>query len=143
MPEFIIAHGSTEASRAFSDLDAFTQGCIEAAFFTSTGTGDDAENGLEHATFAELAPCALERFKKECEAFQLTQACAAIAWDYDPKQAGHDFWFTAQGHGVGFWDGDYKEAGQDVVDALCTASKASDLQHTYLYRGDDGLIYLG
>lgn len=28
------------------------------------------------------------------------------------KRAGHDFWLTSQGHGAGFWDGDWKTYGE-------------------------------
>lgn len=28
------------------------------------------------------------------------------AWDYDAAAAGRDFWYTRNGHGVGFWDRD-------------------------------------
>ena len=30
--------------------------------------------------------------------------------DYDDKQAQHDFYFTRQGHGVGFWENDHAQA---------------------------------
>lgn len=33
-------------------------------------------------------------------------------------RAGHDFYLTRNGHGAGFWDGDYEKAkGQRLTDA--------------------------
>ncbi len=37
------------------------------------------------------------------------------------EQAGHDFWLNRNGHGAGFWDGDWPEPAATTLDA---ASKA-------------------
>lgn len=37
--------------------------------------------------------------------------------DGDTAHIGHDFWLTRNGHGAGFWDGDY--ANGDALTALC------------------------
>lgn len=49
----------------------------------------------------------------------------------------HDFWLTRNGHGAGFWDGDYSEK---LGDRLTEASKK--FGEKYLYIGDDGFIYI-
>ena len=37
--------------------------------------------------------------------------------DEDLETAGHDFWLTRNGHGAGFWDGDYeKEKGARLTE---------------------------
>ena len=51
-------------------------------------------------------------------------------------QAGHDFWLTRNGHGAGFWDGDWSENYSKMFDE---GSKAYGTFETSL--GDDGLIY--
>lgn len=56
--------------------------------------------------------------------------------DEDPSQAGHDFWLTRNGHGAGFWDGDWPEVDGAV---LTLAAKKFGAYH--LYVGDDGKIY--
>jgi hypothetical protein len=38
------------------------------------------------------------------------------AWDYDAKAAGRDFWYTRNGHGVGFWDRDLGDIGDKLSD---------------------------
>lgn len=140
MPEFILDHGDVAASRVFDGLDEFTQGYIEAMFFTNTGTGDDEENGLEHATFAELAPAPFARIVADCQLFQTANAAdleLACSGDYDMAHAGRDYWYSSQGHGCGFWDGDIKD--EALGERL---TKAAGRREFYMYRGDDGLIYL-
>jgi len=39
----------------------------------------------------------------------------------DPENAGHDFWLTRNGHGAGFWDGDYEESKGERLTAACEA----------------------
>lgn len=51
-------------------------------------------------------------------------------------QAGHDFWMTRNGHGVGFWDGDWIEPYAGQLDRL-----AKSFDQVDLYRGSDGRIY--
>lgn len=145
MPEFILDTGSPAAARQFQALDSFTRGYIEAMFFTDTGTGDDAEDGLEHASVEELAPSTLESIVQDCKAFQAAHAALLEAAygvqgryekaPYDEERAGNDYWYTRNGHGTGFWDRGLGEIG----DRLASAARYSE---RHLYRGDDGLIYL-
>lgn len=61
----------------------------------------------------------------------------------DPSQgtvfdyAGHDFWLTSAGHGVGFWDRNLGDLG-DQLTAACEPFR--DKLDPYI--GDDGLIYV-
>lgn len=69
---------------------------------------EDPESG-----FYPLSEEAFERAEIECKAF-LYRAWSyieaeGIANAYD--QAGHDFLLTRNGHGVGFWDGDWPKYG--------------------------------
>jgi hypothetical protein len=148
MPEFILDHGSPESAKQFRALDSFTQGYVEALFFTSEGVDNDCEpgheNDLANITFADLAPSALQIIVKECEAFQLANhellatayAMRADVVDaYDEQAAGRDFWYTRNGHGTGFWDSGLCEIGDKLADAARYSERS-------LYRGDDGLLYL-
>jgi hypothetical protein len=140
MPEFILNHGSPFAAKQFGELDTFTQGYIEAMFFTNTGSGDDEE--LEHATVADLAPETLATIVGDCEAFQLqaakwlAKAYASEQPSYDKMQAGRDFWFTRCGHGVGFWDRGLNAIGDELSEI------AGQFGNRDLYAGDDGKLYL-
>jgi len=46
----------------------------------------------------------------------------------------HDFWYTRNEHGTGFWNGDYEEG-----DALTKI--ADSFGEVYAYEGDDHLLY--
>lgn len=126
MPEFILDLGSSETAAQYRQLDSFTQGYIGAMFFTDEEqlceeSGRDMPSvAIDTATmesrfvdgdspgFADLAPEALRRIITDCEAFQeqngalLDAACGRDG--YDDTRAGHDFWYTRNGHGVGYWD---------------------------------------
>lgn len=138
MPEFQLDYGGRDGGDWFRSLDSFTQGYVEAMFFTSTGSGDDGE--LETATVSDLSPSARAEIIEDCKAFQKTSAY--IGWlESDPEMgedcAGRDFWYTRNGHGVGFWE---ESRGYGVYsEPLDTAAKAAG--EINLCRGDDGFIY--
>ena len=50
----------------------------------------------------------MDRLIKDCDIFQLKAGELLEDWPLD--QAGHDFWLTRNGHGAGFWDGDWKDS---------------------------------
>lgn len=169
MPEFILNTDGTvnipcpvswapkaESIVRWRDLDYFTQGYIEAVFFTECEPGTDASSHDPETQsslhgdcgFADLAPEALERIVAQCAAFQAENAAdldqAYSETDYDSEQAGRDFWFTRNGHGVGFWDRDALDwYSADQVTKL--GDKLSEAAHAagevYVYLGDDGRVY--
>lgn len=139
MPEFILqkAHGAE-----WEALDSFAQGYFEAAFFTNAHS-DNPE--LEEKGFSDLAAESIEQAKTECEAFQRENAATleeAYAMDdalgfglYSAEQAGRDYWFTRNGHGVGFWDRGLGDIGERL-------SAACRYDERDMYLGDDGRVYL-
>ena len=88
----------------------------------------DANYGL-----VDIAPESMSRMAADCAAFQ--EANAGDLGD-DPEQGGHDFWLTRNGHGAGFWDGDWPEP---AATRLTEASHAAGECH--LIVGDDGKVY--
>jgi len=122
--------------------DQFTRAYIEAALWSST---DDDGKPLDSLD-AELAPQTIAKMESDCAQFQLENA-ELLAEDHRTsaraaygctvaESAGHDFWLTRNGHGAGFWDGDWEEP---AATKLTEASK--QFGEIYLYIGDDGLIY--
>lgn len=115
-------------------MDTFTRAYLTAALFTEH---DDPSPGEfeEHGdwTIANFAPEALESAVKDCARFQ--EIAGALIED-DIEHAGRDFWFTRNGHGCGFWDGDWPDADADVL-----TEAAKHFGEADLYRGDDGLLY--
>jgi hypothetical protein len=115
-------------------MDQFTTDYLICALWStndeSTPQGGeplDKNYGIE-----DIAPETLARMVEDCQVFQ-RENLADI--ESDLGQAGHDFWLTRNGHGAGFWDGDWPEAG----DRLTKVSKR--FGEFDLYVGDDGLIY--
>ena len=122
----------------YDKLDAFTQGYIEAAFFTDTGYPENED--LEDADTSEIAPDALTKVIADCANWQEKNAeLLQLAYDrdYEPVQAGRDYWLTRNSHGAGFWEREELEA-DSLGDKLSDACRYSSVN---MYRGDDGLIY--
>lgn len=87
-----------------------------AAYFDAidfTETGELSTGQPESGTELD------EIFKREsvidCLAFYNRIAC--FLSDDEIPQAGHDFWLTRNGHGAGFWDGDWPKYG-DMFDRI-------------------------
>lgn len=132
----------------WKDLDAFTQGYIEALFFTDQEQlGEQSQDCQpEEIGFSYLAPETLLAILEDCRDFQAGAAWKdalhalrddGAAYDQGEAQGGHDFWLTRNGHGAGFWDGDWVEPHGT---ALTTWADTFGGRDSYL--GDDGLVYL-
>ncbi len=112
-----------------TDLETFTSATIEALYFTDTGEGD--QPGID----AELTLDTLANLRADCRSFWHRFGCYIEPAGMTPEQAGHDFWLTRNGHGAGFWDGDWPEPYGDMLNQ---GAKCYGEFDTYL--GDDGLI---
>jgi len=131
MPEFILPGNSDER---FAALDPFIQGYIEALFFT-------CEEELGDKGFSDLDPATLGEILTTCEAFQMAAAdllTEAYTRDYDATQAGRDYWFTRNGHGVGYWD--RKQLDGALGEAL--TARAKSFGEVWAYEGDCGKIFI-
>lgn len=134
----------TETTVSWDRLDDFTRGYIEAMFYTE---GADTDDDLAGLGFSDLAPEALGAIMRDCamfyEAHRLTieKAALKLSCAHDVNEAdsaaGKDFWFTRNGHGVGFWDGDWPEPEADKLDKA-----AETFDTVYPYVGQDGKVYL-
>jgi len=146
MPEFIFDRGSPKTAQQFASLSAFTQGYIEAAFFCGVEIGDDADKS-DAFSFGDLAEDALMALIGDCQAFETAnaadlEAIDGVAWDsghYDREAAGGDYWFTRNGHGVGFWSRSFEGDAAEVAERLDQA--ASQAGESDLYLGDDGQVW--
>jgi hypothetical protein len=145
MPEFQLDYGSPDAARLFKQLDEFTQGYIEAIFFTDASP--DSED-LADAKFEELAPATLVDIIGDCLLFEFggpgdwaSRTALDLAYDYacvdyDAHRAGTDYWLTRNHHGAGYWDRGLGEIGRELTELAHAAGSRN------LYRGDDNLLYL-
>lgn len=155
MPEFIMdTSGDVDCARKWqteqvrdgfkgvmrwSDLPEGVRGYLEAAFFTDADNPDTdghASYCENHCapSFGDLAPESLAQAVADWEAFstaarELLEA-AYQREGYSEIQAGRDFWYTRNGHGVGFWDRDALEPDdaeyERLTAELVAASKSGD-----------------
>lgn len=116
-------------------LNEFTMAYVMAALFTfeeNPPQGEYSTSGRFQELFPLIDTVTLQKMIDDCTAF-LAQADLT---DYPEKQAGYDFWFTRNGHGVGFWEEDYGTPEQ--------CAKLTELSKKFrevdLYYGDDGKI---
>jgi hypothetical protein len=117
------------------DQDEFTRAYIEAALWSSTDEADEGGGEPLDKNFSplDISKHTLKRMIADCKKFQ------GETWKYiskDPKQAGHDFWLTRNGHGSGFWDGGWSKA-----DGAHLTSFSKSYKEVHLYVGEDGQIY--
>jgi len=124
-------------------MDAFTQMMFTTALWAETG--DDEKPLDDNYSIDDIAKPVREALEEEAEEFQRENAADIAQWpgkagrSGDPAAAaGHDFWLTRNGHGAGFWDGDWPD---EVGERLTQASKKYGT--VYLYVGDDGKIWAG
>lgn len=122
----------TEIKNLNRDVDAFTLAYIECALWSSTDA-DGVPLDSAHS-WSDLADETLNKMVADCAKFQAQADLTA----YPINHAGHDFWFTRNGHGAGFWECVY---GTDEQCALLT-KQAKAFGECHLYVGDDGKIYL-
>lgn len=83
---------------ALDHFKEFVAAYLEAAEFS------DLPEDMNKAE-CELDAASLERATGECRAFFDAHTADILA--YGIEQAGHDLWFTRNGHGVGFWEEDH------------------------------------
>tara|TARA_R110000822_G_C15278495_1_gene489940 strand:+ start:990 stop:1385 length:396 start_codon:yes stop_codon:yes gene_type:complete len=69
---------------------------VEAIYFTDTGEDDEPD------TDAEMDQDFMRESMIDCLAMYGRIACYLS--DDNVEQAGHDFWLTRNGHGIGYWD---------------------------------------
>ena len=94
-------------------LSAFERAYCECALWSSTDDKDEPLN--KNRDISDIPWHILIRMKRDCKIFQATAAWEKYGNIGGDEQGGHDFWLTRNGHGAGFWDGDWQdEDGNDL-----------------------------
>lgn len=97
---------------------------IEAIYFTDTGDTDQPGGDAELSESARrIISKDIKAFWDQCSGFDYL---ASITYD----QIAHDFWFTRNGHGVGFW-GKPESYGQALADKLTDIAESFGESYTY------------
>lgn len=139
--EFDAVYIASQSDATFS-LDSFTRAYIEAALWSST---DDNGSPLDaNYNVTDIEPETLAKMAADCARFQqdnaqwITEESRKFASEWSTDElAGHDFWLTRNGHGAGFWDGDWMPFAGDAL------TKSSEtFGECNLYVGDDSRLYV-
>ena len=146
-----LAKAEAELRRAsrFPRLDDFTAAYIEAALWSSTDVVDEDGNEVdivlnERFSYEDFDSQCLKRMIEDCRRFQNENfddlGVEGVGTRHSiEEKAGHDFWLTRNGHGAGFWDGDWPEPEATRLTEAAEAFGTFDL-----YVGDDGAtVYCG
>lgn len=138
MPEFQL-NADRYGKHSFYKLSDFAKGYVEAMFFTNGDIGNEENKnllndlGVEKLTqeaVRNIAACT-DRFWSE-NGVDLYLAAAKDG--YDESRAGHDFWFSRQGHGGGYSNRDLGDVG-DVGDRLQKAAQEFGEAYPEVARG--------
>lgn len=116
------------------NLDKFIDHYTETIFFT-----DFPQEDLKDYVYGpvDLSPEAKQQIREDCRDFitRLEELNLNVPMNKHPELA-YDFWFTRNGHGAGFWDGDWPcPLGNRLAVVAVGFPELSP------YVGDDGLIY--
>jgi hypothetical protein len=101
------------------ELTEFELAYIEAMLWGSTDEDGDSLAVYDHT---DIEAQSLAQIRSDCASF-LTQASDLLSdSDYTESQSGHDFWFTRNRDGVGFWESDHcdKQQGRALTDIAHT-----------------------
>lgn len=128
--EALLADFELNEDDSFRDRDNFVTAYIGAA--EQLADEDEFADGD-----VEWSSEAVAQMEKDAETFFSKAEKVMQKTGGDPSQHGTDFWLTRNGHGAGFWDRGYGEAG-DKLTAFAEKFGKQDV-----YKGDDGKAYVG
>lgn len=120
-----------KAAAASADLEQYLATALWA---------DLPEDADKNLTSSDIAPESRATAEKELSEF--LEKAMPLLEKYDteePKEGdlAHDFWLTRNGHGAGFWDGDWGDELGGELTKLAESFGGVDL-----YVGDDGKVYI-
>jgi len=132
----------TQWLREEQQMDAFVRGYVECLLWAEGPgkfNGEDTDASYQDLGFV-IADCPFEAgawaaIKRDCAKFVEKNGELIDDSEDGYESAGHDFWLTRQGHGCGFWDGDWPKHG-DALTKSC-----EEFGEVYLYE-IGGKVYI-
>lgn len=123
------------------ETSEFITAYIAAALWS---TMDENENSLDAKyTINDLSDETFDKIVDDCIKFEVDYEYTIKNAKHEDNDrysnielAGHDFWFTRNDFGVGFYDGSWSEPEASILDEA-----AQKFGSFTLYVGDDGKIY--
>jgi hypothetical protein len=119
---------------------------MDAALFTTDphppSGADYVDSGRSGDMFSKLSEEFIAQAKADCAKFESENA-ALLEQAGDFEQNGMDFWYTRNGHGVGFWDRGYPdEVADPLTEAAHKFGEVYDLQPEDLCQCEECLAEL-
>jgi len=114
-------------------MDKYTKQYFETALWSSIDDNDEPMD--KKYSIEDLSVEAIEKAKKDTTEF--FEKAGSLLDNYDYEDAMHDFWLTRNGHGAGFWDGDYLTEDGEKLTKI-----SKEFGEINLIVGDDGKLYL-
>lgn len=127
-------------------LDEFTTAYIDCMLWSTNDESDPSGGEPLDANYdiENIDDDSLRDIIADCIAFQRKHiiditgnyiSSRSEQWS-DLEMAGHDFWLTRAGHGVGFWDGDWESKAGTLM-----TETSEEMGGVYPYI-DNGKIYV-
>jgi len=124
-------------SHQYAACETFFDAYVTCALWSSSANTCEGDDRPLDSFDCELSNDALDVMRADCDRFEaeagelIDEANTSSRYGAD-AQAGHDFWLNRNGHGCGFWDGDWNEPAATKLDELATSFGECDL-----YLADD------
>ena len=113
-------------------MNSFLEQYLATALWSSI---DEKDNPFDdNYSIGDFSAEALKQADKDCDLF--IEKAGDLLDGFDETDIAHDFWLTRNGHGAGFWDGDYPD---DIGDKLTEI--ADEFRDLHIYVGDDEKLY--
>ena len=125
------------------NLETFINAYLVTALWSSNDESNPETGGDpldQNYSIDDIAPTDLKTLRAQCVNFLAAQQAGdiikdaietgkvACGPDFDEwGRAGHDFWLTRNGHGAGFWDGDWPEPQATQLTKICRQLPEVDL----------------
>ncbi len=99
------------------DEQKFFLAYAECALWASQ---DEEGDSLDMFRVSDIHPETVQAMKEDCLSFialvkDNVGEEALVMLAERPERAGHDFWLTREGHGAGYWDGDWEAFGEGLT----------------------------
>lgn len=129
---------------AGGQLDPMVRQYLETALWSSNdeSTPQGGEPLDKSYDVSNISKKSVEKAKADCNEFyeQASEALKKAGHDIgklDLGDLGHNFWLTRNGHGAGFWDGDYEKEVGDILTNVSDSFGEIDP-----YVSDDGEVVI-
>lgn len=124
--------------------DDFVDGYITAMLYSTNDESEPETGGVpldQNYSRDDIDPELMATIIEDCR--QFLEQCGHLLTEENwlgkgemMENAGYDFWMNRNGHGCGFWDGDWADPAGNTLSDAC-----KEFGECYICVGEDGKIY--